>query len=151
MSEALPSVSQVFRTVPCFCGRMLYAARALSRLYNEELRRAGMEATQFGILQMVARLGPMTQNQLGDRLAAGKTTVSRNLKLLKKRGWVDLAAGEDRRCRMVSLTDAGRRQTKKAQPYWERAQQRLRAAMPEAQLKALHDLLPFAAEAALRA
>ena len=90
------------------------------------------------------------QNQLGERLAAGKTTVSRNLKLLQKHGWLEVAEGEDRRCRVVSLTAAGRKQIKKAQPYWERAQQRMRAAMPEAQLKALHDLLPIAVEAALR-
>lgn len=97
MSVVLPPASQVFRTVPCFCGRMLVATRAMSRLYNEELRRAGMEGTQFGILQLIARLGPMTQNQLGDRLAAGETTVSRNLKLLQERGWVELAEGADRR------------------------------------------------------
>lgn len=150
MRQPLPLPGAAFRAIPCFCGRMLLAARAMARLYNDELRHANMEATQFGILRMIAHLGPMTQNELGERLAAGKTTISRNLKLLARHGWIEVSEGEDRRCRIVSLTSAGRKQLRKAQPCWERAQQRMRTAMPEAQLKALQDLLPIAAEAALR-
>ncbi len=123
----------------------------MTRLYNDELRPAGMEGTQLLVLQMLAELGPMTQIQLGERLAAGKTTISRNVKLLRKRRWIAIEEGEDRRCRMLSLTEAGRAQIRTARPYWNRAQQRVRAAMPKAQLEALFELLPVAAEAALRA
>jgi DNA-binding MarR family transcriptional regulator len=151
MNRALPSPGQVFRALPCYCGRLLLATRAITRLYNDELRPAGIEGTQLLILHTLADWGPMTQNQLGERMAAGKTTVSRNLKLLQKRRWLAVEEGEDRRCRLTSLTESGRRQIKKARPYWERAQQRMQAAMPRAQLEALFDLLPVAAEAALRA
>ena len=137
--------------LPCYCGRVLLAARAMTRLYNDELRSAGIEATQLLILQMVADLGPMTQGQLGERMAAGKTTVSRNVKLLQKRRWLAIDEGEDRRCRLLALTETGRSQIQKSRRQWKRAQQRIRAAMPARRLEAFFGLLPEVAEAALRA
>ncbi len=121
----------------------------MARLYNDELRRAGIEITQFSMLQLLSRLGPMTQNELGERMAAGKATVSRNVRLLERRDWVVIEEGRDRRARVVSLTSAGRAQVRRTRPYWERAQKRIRAAMPARRLKALHDLLPVVTEAAL--
>jgi len=151
MESALPTPAQVFRAVPCFCGRLLVAARATTRLYNDELRRAGIETTQFSVLQLLSRLGPMTQNQLGQRMAAGKTTVSRNLKLLEKHGWISVEEGKDRRSRIVSLTLEGKAQLKKSQSHWMRAQERIQVAIPKSQLEAFSDLLPLVTEAVLAA
>jgi DNA-binding MarR family transcriptional regulator len=131
---------------------LLLASRAVSRLYNDEIRKTGIEITQFGMLELLNHLGPMTQNQLGERMAAGKTTVSRNVKLLERQGWVSIEeGGDDRRRRVVSLTEGGRKQLKKTRPHWQRAQERIEAAIPAEQLKALRDLLPMATEAVLSA
>lgn len=151
MKRDLPTVSESFRALPCYCGRLLLAARAMTRLYNDALRPAGIEGTQLLMLQMIADLGPMTQGQLGERMAAGKTTVSRNVKLLQKRRWLTIEEGEDRRCRLLSVSEAGRAQIRKSRPYWSRAQQRVRAALPAGRLQTFFGLLPEVAEAALRA
>jgi len=151
MRAELPSAAQVFRAIPCFLGRLLVAARAMTRLYNDEMRAVSLEITQFSILQLLQQLGPMTQNQLGERLAASKTTVSRNVGLLEKHGWVSVEVGEDRRAKVLSLSNRGRLLLEKAEPLWERAQARFRAEISGAQLRALQDLLPTVAEAALRA
>ena len=110
VDRVLPSPAEVFHAVPCFCGRMLLASRAVTRLYNDEIRRTGIEVTQFGMLQLLSHLGPMTQNQLGEYLSAGKTTISRNVKLLERNEWVSVEDGEDRRQRIVKLTREGRKQ-----------------------------------------
>lgn len=152
VNRELPKPCDVFNAIPCFCGRVLLAARAVTRLYNDELRSADIEVTQFSVLQMLNHLGPMTQNQLGERTACGKTTISRNVKVLQSRGWISIDEGdEDRRQRVISLTDSGRKQLKKAQPYWHRAQQRITQAIPATKLEALSQLLPLATEAALKA
>lgn len=151
MNRTLPTPSEVFRSLPCYCGRLQLASRVISRIYNDELRQADIEATQFMILRLIADLGPMTQNQLAERTAAGKTTISRNLKLLQRRRWLTSEEGEDRRCRLVSLTAAGRRKLDAAQPYWEQAQERIRASMSPAQLEAFFGMLPAVTEAALTA
>jgi DNA-binding MarR family transcriptional regulator len=130
---------------------MLLASRAVTRLYNDEIRRMGIEVTQFGMLQLLNHIGPMTQNHLGEYLSAGKTTISRNVKLLERNGWVSVEDGEDRRQRIVKISKAGLKQLERTEPYWQRAQERFEAVIARDQLQALHDLLPVAAEAAVKA
>jgi DNA-binding MarR family transcriptional regulator len=151
MATELPSPEQVFRQVPCFCGSLLIAARVVTRLYNEELRQAGLEATQHGLLMLLKLLGPLPVGALGERLALDKTTISRNLKLLERNGWVVLERGQDGRERVVSLTGLGSEKLISARPFWNRAQKRMRDAMPSADFDALRRLLPDLALATLPA
>src|SRR5688572_26161838 len=74
MPPKLPTAEQTFRQVPCFCGVLLIAARSVSRLYNDELRSVGLEATQHSMLTVLKHLGRMTMGDLGERLAVDKTT-----------------------------------------------------------------------------
>jgi len=56
-----------------------------------------------------------------------KTTLSRNLKVLRQRGWVESEAGAgDARRRELSLTTEGRAVLAKARPGWQRAQEAFR-------------------------
>jgi len=151
MDAKLPSPEQVFRQVPCLCGVLLVAARAVNRLYNEELRRVGLEVTQHAILLMLKSLGVMPVGALGDRLALDKTTVSRNLKVLERNGWVAFERGEDGREKLVSLTGRGADKLAGAKPHWDRAQKRMREALAQGDFEALRRRLPDVALAALSA
>lgn len=133
------------------CGSLRLAARAVTRLYNEEMASVGVEATQFSLLMMLSQAGPMTQNDVAAWMASEKTTISRNLQLMDDRGWIKIEPGDDRRTRVVSLTPAGGRQLFKAMPHWERAQSRLKGAMSESAFAALRQLLPQVSVAALSA
>jgi len=52
------------------------------------------------------------------------TTLTRNLRPLIDAGWVAIRPGEDRREKLVRLTDAGTTMLHEARPAWERAQER---------------------------
>ncbi len=67
-----------------------------------------------------------SQGELGKFLALDTTTLTRMLRLLKKRGWIAVQAGSDRRQRLLRLTPSGREKLQQSRPYWERAQERLR-------------------------
>ncbi|HYD02262.1 MAG TPA: MarR family winged helix-turn-helix transcriptional regulator [Phycisphaerales bacterium] len=149
MQSKLPSPEQVFRQVPCLCGSLLIAARAVSRLYNEELRRAGLEVTQYSILMVLKLLGPVPAGALAERLALDKTTISRNLKVLERNGWVVFERGRDGRERVVSLTGVGAGRLADARPYWNRAQKRMRDALGPDGFDALRARLPDLALATL--
>jgi DNA-binding MarR family transcriptional regulator len=151
MAAELPSTEQVFRQVPCFCGSLLIAARVVTRLYNEELRREGLEVTQHAILMVLKLLGPLPVGALGERLALDKTSISRNLKVLERNRWVVLERGQDGRHRVVSLTGPGAEKLASARPSWNRAQKRMRDAMPSDDFDALRRLLPDLALATLPA
>ena len=57
-------------------------------------------------------------------------------------GWVAIRPGDDRREKLVRLTDAGAAKLRGARPAWERAQERLRSRLPKEIWASLLDLLP---------
>jgi DNA-binding MarR family transcriptional regulator len=102
-------------------------------MYDRNLRETGIEAPQFALLMTLESSGPCSQGELGQIHALDKTTVSRNLKLLERSGWVAAAVGGDRRERLLSLTATGREKLSAAKKQWKKAQDRLRAGMSQEQ------------------
>jgi DNA-binding MarR family transcriptional regulator len=93
---------------------------------------------------MLDHLGACNQATLGRLFDLDKTTLSRNLKLLKQKKWIAIAAGADARERRVALTRAGRRRLVAARPAWRKAQEQLRATIGDDEWndmwKAMHAL-----------
>jgi DNA-binding MarR family transcriptional regulator len=112
--------------LPCGCANLRRAARAISQLYDDALRDAGLSIAQFTLLQALALAGEPTQGRLGKILALDGTTLTRTLRTIERRGWIRRAEGEDRRSRIVALTSAGRAAFERAVPAWNRAQRVLR-------------------------
>jgi DNA-binding MarR family transcriptional regulator len=129
-------------TTPCLCNALRQADRAVSRLYDEELRGVGLRTTQYSLLRWLRHAGEVRQRDLGALTSLDETTLTRNLRPLIDAGWVAIRPGEDRREKLVSLTDAGAAKLREARPAWERAQQRLRSRLPEGTWSSLMDLLP---------
>ena len=122
----------------------------LTQLYDSRLQRSGLEAPQFALMMTLEMQGPCSQVALGRRYALDKTTISRNLKLLKRNGWVKGSSASDRRERLVTLTAAGRRRLAAAKPEWKTAQAVLRAGMTPGEWNAMFDAFATVTKAALR-
>lgn len=106
----------------CACFSLRRASRAITQLYDDFLRPSGLRTTQFSLLNVVQARGPVPINRLADGVIADRTTLTRNLKLLERKGWIRVAVGEDRRSREVSITPKGREAQRRAYPYWVKAQ-----------------------------
>jgi DNA-binding MarR family transcriptional regulator len=124
--------ADVLFELPCACQNLRRLSRVVTRIYDEELRRAGLEITQFGLLTALATVGEANQKRLSAGFAMDSTTLTRTLGLLRKQGWIRARRGKDRRERLFSLTGAGKRQMAMAQPHWERAERRLRKGLGDA-------------------
>lgn len=98
------------------------AARAVSQFYDGALQASGLRSTQFSLLVAIFEHGPVTVNDLADGMVMDQTTVSRNLRVLQKQGYVEMAPGADRRTRAVSITRDGKKVLKDAIPFWKKAQ-----------------------------
>ena len=120
---------QCFPDIACACATVRRAARVVTQLYGEELHTSGLEATQFSLLSVLNSQSACSQAALGRVLALDKTTLSRNLRLLNRKGWIEPAPAPNPRARGFRLTPAGRELVTAAQPAWKRAQERLRSAM----------------------
>ncbi len=126
--------------LPCMCGSVRRASRALSQLYENALRPLGLRATQFTILQSLSLAGEVTQSQLGEILAIDSTTLTRTLQIMDKQGWIAERRGQDRRERRLRLAKGGETQFKRALPAWEEVQARLRRQLGEQTWKDLLDI-----------
>jgi DNA-binding MarR family transcriptional regulator len=113
----------------CACAGLRRAARLVTQLYAEEMG-AAIEPAQFALLSALS-CGPRDQASLGRAFGLDKTTVSRNLQVLRRRGWIEPAPAPDRRERCYRLTNAGSEILEATKPAWTRAQARLRSALGE--------------------
>jgi DNA-binding MarR family transcriptional regulator len=107
----------------CFCSTLRRAMRVVTSHYEAAFRGSGMRATQFTVLATLAQTGPMTVSRLAGMLGVERTTLTRNLRPLERRGWVRGTSDEaDQRLRRVELTAKGRAAAAKSLPAWRRAQ-----------------------------
>ena len=150
-ANTLEEQSVALFEMPCACQNLRRVTRVVTRIYDQELRTAGLEITQFGLLTTLAETGEAYQKRLSAGLATDSTTLTRTLMPLLKQGWVRVRRGEDRRARLFSLTNAGRRKMAEAQPYWERAERRLRRELGEAGWKKMKRVISRMTEAAVAA
>src|SRR6266852_3609682 len=88
----------------------MYIHLIVMTIHDEELRKAGIEITQFGLLTALAIVGEANQKALSTGFAMDSTTLTRTLALLRKQGWIYVRPGKDRRERVFGLTKAGKGQ-----------------------------------------
>ncbi|MGH7653423.1 MAG: MarR family winged helix-turn-helix transcriptional regulator [Gemmatimonadaceae bacterium] len=133
MATRKPEIAEL----ACACAAVRRTARAVTQLYDETLRAHHIEGAQFALLAMIGKSGECTQASLAERFDFDKTTISRNMRLLARKKWIEFARGEDRRERRVRLTAVGRRRLAAARPAWRAAQDRLRGPMTQGDWNAM--------------
>jgi DNA-binding MarR family transcriptional regulator len=124
----------------CLCLASRRAARGITRAFDRKLRASGIRATQFTILVMLARAGPLSIGQLAKALGVERTTLTRNLAPIEAKHWAKSGGGDDARSRIVAITGKGRTALEAALPAWREAQAAAAAAIGQPGINALHTL-----------
>jgi DNA-binding MarR family transcriptional regulator len=126
--DALPFETTLYVRDHCMCLHVQRAARALARRFDEALKPFGLTNQQFSLLMSLNRPMPPRMKEVALLLALDRTTLTANLKVLERRG---LATSEpdpdDRRSRLLMLTDEGRSQLSEAVPAWKRTEEEIEA------------------------
>jgi DNA-binding MarR family transcriptional regulator len=123
--------------------------RVVTRMYDDALRPVKLRITQYTVLSYLAAMGEARVRDLGASLLLEETTLTRSLKPLQEKGWIQSRSGDDRRERYVSVTPAGRQLLAKARPLWNRVQATLRERVSPSGWDGLLRMLPRVAEAAM--
>lgn len=85
------------------------------------MRPVGLTSGQFSLLMALNRPQPPALGPVAALLAMDRTTLTANLKPLERRGLVETRSDrDDRRSRLLVITDAGRRVLAEALPIWTR-------------------------------
>lgn len=117
------------------------ATRTIARVYDEALAPAGLRTTQYSILARLRIDGPAPVGRLAARLLMDRTTLAREVRPLIEAGLVEAAADEDRRRRMLRITERGRTRLRRARPLWEAAQEQVHERFGDVRTDALLDEL----------
>ncbi len=121
----------------CACATIRRTDRVLTQFYDEILAPSGLYVTQFTTLATLAEAAPVTIHRLAEILDMDRTTLSRNLELLAKKHLVRIEEGQDRRVRLVFLTQEGEQALRRAWPLWQEAQARIERALGRERFDAL--------------
>lgn len=135
----------------CACSALRRAARATSQFYDLVLQPSGLKATQFFALKSIYEAGEIAQWKFSRDNAIAVETLSRRFASLRNKGLLVSRVGSNHGERIYSLTDKGKEVFQRALPYWERAQQRLRQSLGDAEVFELLRMCERAVEAAQRA
>lgn len=122
MSDA----SDLLTPAHCVSHSLQKTARAVARIYAEEMRPSGLTRGQFPILETLATVKVIPLSLLARRLYLDRTTLTRNLTPLERDGLVLRPPDPlDARVRQVAISSAGRRKLRAARRGWVRAQTRV--------------------------
>jgi DNA-binding MarR family transcriptional regulator len=132
-------VSQVPAT--CMGMHIRRASRIVTQIYDEAMRPTGLAISQFTVLVALHLVKSISVTRLAQELYTDQTTLTRNLKLLEKRGLITIEPGSDRRVRLAALTEAGEQALAQALPLWEQAQAEVRQKFGSQKWQSLLSLL----------
>jgi len=121
----------------CTCYNLRRAARAITRLYDDFLRPSGLRTTQVSLLMSAKLRGPVTLTKLATLTVTERTTLTRNLTILERKGLIRIDPGSDRRERQVTLTGQGEEALLVVIPLWEKAQAHIEKGLGEDRLGSL--------------
>lgn len=129
--------SEISETAQAMLNRCLFqrtraAARAVTRLYDDELRPTGLRATQANVLAMIAAKGELSISALSDELGMDRTTLTRNLRPLEQRKLLAVSPEGRHRIRTVTLTPMGQAMLAEVAVVWERTQSALERSLGQA-------------------
>lgn len=124
----------------CLAVRVRLIGRAVSGLYDRAVERHGVSIAQVNLLAALGMIGPSPPTKLGEVLQLERSTISRNLNLLLKQGWIEAMSTDAKGVREVALTAAGRKKVESVLPDWRAAQQQAAQLLGPAGVKAVRKM-----------
>jgi DNA-binding MarR family transcriptional regulator len=107
-----------------------------------ELERLGIDVKQQAILTVLTDEGPVTQQELGQRLGIDRTTIVAVVDGLEGAGFLERRRNPaDRRAYLLTLTPSGRRGQQRGRHLVDTAQRTVLDALDESEQRTLTELL----------
>ena len=115
----------------CIGSRIRFLNRVITNIYDDALRPLEITTNQMNILIAMFLKGFSTPGEIASYLHMEKSTVSRNLNRMEKRGWLEILAGEDARSQRLRVTSKGKKVIEKSWPLWKSAQKKAKQVLGE--------------------
>jgi len=138
----IPEGLNIPAQVLCHATSLRRASRRICQLYDAVMAPCGLRSTQRSILMQVARHQAPTMTELAAILVIDRSALAQNLKPLEREGLVSVEVDpQDKRIRLVRLTQPGVDKLLESQALWEQAQVSYETALGPDQAHELRQLL----------
>ena len=126
----------------CACANLRRIARIVTQVYEEQMQPTGLKVTQYYMLVNIARHKETSISKLGEIMLLDQTTITRNINILKKSGYVNITKDiNDSRTKSISITDTGLVKLEEATPIWLQIQEKVEKNMGKEKYKDLLEAL----------
>jgi len=119
----------------CLSMNLRRTERLVTRHYDSYLEPAGVTAVQLPILATIASASQPSFRLLTEQLGLDRSTLSRNLALLQRIGYVDIGPSSGPKPGLISLTTKGRHVLRRAHEQWKEAHRALMEELEESSLR----------------
>ena len=128
----------------CLSAALRRTERIVTEHYDRSLSEVDLSAIQFPLLAAIGVNEDATVSQLADILDLERSTVSRDIASLARKGLIESGTGDDRRTKTVRLTSRGWRGLRDGYRAWKDAHDELLRSLGKSEfpvtLQAIRDL-----------
>jgi DNA-binding MarR family transcriptional regulator len=119
----------------CLSANLRKTERLITRHYDAYLADAGVTAVQLPILATIASAEEPTFRLLAKELALDRSTLSRNLALLERIGFVQIGASSGPKPGLLTLTRKGRETLRRGHKRWTEAHAHLETVLRDGEIE----------------
>jgi DNA-binding MarR family transcriptional regulator len=132
-TNSIDSIARLIAEVrrDCLLTRTRRLSRVVTGIYDEAMRPHGVNAPQYSLLMLIARLNGASRAELGRENHQERSTLTRNLALLLSQGWIEEIVPKHGRSRPIIITDEGKELLLAASDAWRSAQVKARLLLGE--------------------
>ena len=120
---------------------MRKVVRLLTNYINNSFKETGILSTQLGALAILEIKKELSISEIAKELVMDQTTATRNIMKLEKENLVKVIEGNDKRFKIITLTDKGREKLQQVLPIWDHNQQMINQAVGNEKIQNLDEIL----------
>jgi len=124
----------------CIGLRLRFLSRVVSKIYDQALKPLDIKGNQATMLLMLFINGDSTPGKLGTALQMEKSTVSRNLERMRKKGWIGVSDRGHGSSQVITVTPKGKELLAAVHSEWAKAQHKASGLLGDEGVRALSTL-----------
>lgn len=120
----------------CIAGKVGLISRLTSNIFRKHLAKHDITESQLSILFITSKMKEITQKQISEFYYLEKSTVSRNLKRLAEKGYL-----EQKQLPKLVITESGLEFVTEVIPSWKKAMKEIKKALGENGVTAIDEVV----------
>lgn len=102
----------------CISGKIKKLDRLINSIYQKKFTPFGLKGSIISILFIIGKIPGINQMKIANSLILDSSTVSRDVKKLELKGWIEITKGKDSRTSELKLTKKGCEIIEEITPLW---------------------------------